>query len=92
MVTIADKFKRLRTTKKNYNQQGQIYFTCINYVRQPEAVREKIDRLCESVGGEFAPALKEFLTTSRSYLSVCDKHYISTARLDRLRTRFYDEW
>lgn len=85
-------FKRLRSVRKSYNEQGLIYFTCINYRRAPEWQRRRIDLLCESVGGEYAPALREYLTTEADWIHVCQKYHISDRTLDRMRTRFYEAW
>lgn len=85
-------FKRLRSVAKSYNEQGLIFFTCSNYRRQPEWMRKKIDGLCERVGGEYAPALKEFLTTDADWRYVCRKHHISDRTLERARKRFYEAW
>ncbi len=85
-------FRRLRSVHKSYNEQGLIYFTCQTYRNQPERMRRKIDRLCEGAGGEYAPALKEFLTTGADWIGVCAKHHISDRTLERARRRFYESW
>lgn len=85
-------FKRLHSVDKSYNEQGYIYFTCITYAKQPEAVRRKIDELCKSAGGEYAPALKEYMTSSADWVYICDKYYISGSTLERIRREFYDLW
>ncbi len=85
-------FRRLRSVHKSYNEQGLIYFTCQTYRRQPERVRRRIDRLCESAGGEYAPALKEFLTTGADWRYVCMAHNVSDRTLERARRRFYELW
>ena len=85
-------FRRLRSVRKSYNEQGLIYFLCQNYRWQPQRVQQKIDRLCESAGGEYAPALKEFLTTGADWISVCAKHHISDRTLERARRSFYESW
>lgn len=90
---MASRFKYLRAVKnKNYVQQGEIYFTCQCYMRQPQKVRAKIDDLCERVGGEYAVALKEYLTTDADWRYICDRHFMSSATLDRIRVKFYEKW
>ena len=85
-------FRRLRSIRKSYNEQGLIFFTCQTYRSQPERVRRRIDRLCESAGGEYAEALKEFLTTGADWISVCAKNHICDSTLERARRRFYESW
>ena len=85
-------FKYLRSVRKSYDEQGYIYYTCKTYGRQPPWIKAKIDRLCESAGGEYAPALKEFLTTDADWIWVCRVHSISSATLERIRRRFYESW
>lgn len=85
-------FKRLRSIRKNYDQQGEIHFTCRNYARQPEHIKRKIERLCVQVGGDYAEALFRYLTTDISWQQTCMDYYISEATLSRIRRRFYESW
>lgn len=85
-------FKRLHSVRKSYNEQGLIYFTCQTYGKQPEWMRRKIDGLCVSAGGEYAPALQEYLMTDADWIFVCQKYHISDRTLDRIRKRFYESW
>ena len=85
-------FKRLRSVNKSYEEQGLIYFTCINYKRQPARIREKIDRLCESAGGEYATALKEYMTTDADWIYICDRYHLSNSTLERIRRAFFESW
>jgi hypothetical protein len=85
-------FRRLKNVRKSYAEQGAIFFACATCRQQPRAVQAKIDRLCQSVGGEYAPALKAFLTTDADWLWVCDHYHISGATLERLRRKFYEAW
>ena len=90
---MAAKFKFLRAVQgKSYVQQGEIYFTCRNYRQQPQQVRARIDDLCRKAAGEYWKALREYLTTDADWRYICDKHYISSATLDRIRIRFYELW
>lgn len=89
---MAKRFKFLGSVRKGYKEQGQIFFCCLNYKKQPRATREKIDRLCESIGGQYSAALKEFLTTDADMVWVCDKHFVSQGTMNRLRQRFYEAW
>lgn len=86
------RFRYLKSVRKTYEEQGAIYFLCATYRRQPKAVRERIERLCERVGGDLAPALLCYLTTGADWISVCDRFNISSATLERLRRAFYEAW
>ena len=86
------KFKFLPSVGRDYNTQIDCYAACANYKRQPEAVKEKIDALIAEVGGVYAPALKEYLTTSANFNYICTKHYISVQTLNSLRKKFYESW
>ena len=85
-------FKRLRGVPLPYERQGQIYFTCRNYTTERKYIRDKIDRLCDSAGGEYAPALKELLLSGRSANAVAMQYHLSPETLMRARRRFYVEW
>lgn len=85
-------FRYLRSVRKTYNEQGMIYFACVNYARLTPGTRRKIDRLCERAGGEYAPALKEYLTTEADWRYICDKHHFSDKTLERVRRKFYEAW
>ncbi len=86
------RFKRLKSVKKSYIEQGVIYFTCAGYRKQPKAVQEKIDKLCSCVGGDYAPALKCYMTTDADWITVCRRFSISSATLERLRRSFFEAW
>ena len=87
-----NKFKYLPSVKKSYEQQGEIFFACRNYARQPEALRAKIDALIAEAGGEHAAALRAYLTTCASWERVTMEYYVSASTLDRIRRRFYELW
>ena len=85
-------FKRLRSVNKTYDEQGEIFFACRNYARQPKKVREKIRRVCEKAGGDYAKELFIYLTTNISWQQMVTEYYISEATLCRIRRRFYELW
>lgn len=85
-------FKRLRGVPLPYEKQGQIYFACRNYATERKYIRGKIDRLCDSAGGEYAPALKELLVSGRSVQAVAIEYAVSPEMLYICRRRFYTEW
>ena len=89
---MAERFKYLPSVEIGYAEQGRIFFTCRTYKDQPPAVREKIDLVClAAAGGEqsYADALKTYMTTDKSFNSVCMDGCVSTSTMDRLRRRFY---
>ena len=90
---MASRFKYLRAVKnKNYVQQGEIYFTCMNYKHQDADTKAKIRTLCKQAGGEHHAALLEYMTTDADWRYVCDKYYIGSTTLNDLRVRFYTLW
>lgn len=89
---MAKRFVFLNSVKKNYQQQGKIFFECLGYNCATKPMKEKIDKLCQSVGGQHAKALKEFLTTDADMQYISTKYYVSTPTLDRLRKAFYEKW
>ena len=58
----------------------------------PAAVRRRIDELCERAGGEYAPALKAYMTTDADWLWICDQYHVSESTLARVRKKFYELW
>ena len=87
-----NRFKFLPSVKKSYEQQGEIFFTCLNYARQPAEVRTILDRLCFEAAGEHAAALHAYLTTRASWEQVTMRYNLSSSTLDRIRRRFYELW
>lgn len=84
-------FRPLRHIKVPYKRQVMIYAVCVNYHSQPQATREKIDRLCEEVcaDAEQAAALREWLITDGNAEVIALKHYTSAPTLYRRRAKFY---
>ena len=85
-------FKKKRSIDLSYNKQGLIYFTCLNYNEQLPVIREKINRLCDEVGGVYSKALFELMTRSKSVLQISMEYYISETKLYVLRKEFYEKW
>lgn len=83
------KFRFKRGIPISYDAQGYIYFLSRRYRRLPLAKRRKIDELCGQAGGEYASALKEFVTTDRGAEEICGKYFISQSTLERLVKRYY---
>ena len=85
-------FKKIRSVDLPYNKQGEIYFTCLNYKGQSKQVRDKIDRLCQEIGGAYAPALFMLLTTEMRCMEIAQRYYIDESILYRMRRTFYMNW
>lgn len=85
-------FKKRRGIKLPYRRQGLIAFTCWNYDVQPDDMKKRIRDMCDQIGGEYADALFEVLTTEQSVTAVALKHYISKMQLYNLRVKFYESW
>lgn len=89
---MSEAFRKSPRVSKSYSEQGEIYFICRNYERQTAKTKEHIDALIRHAGGDYAPALKAYLTTDIGYQETCDKYYISQSTLDRIKRRFYESW
>lgn len=85
-------FKKLRGVPLPYQKQGQIYFTCLNYETAHKYTKMKIDKLCDSAGGEYSSALHELLTKGKTVQVVSQKYYICQETLNNCRRKFYLMW
>lgn len=86
-------FKKRRGIRLSYNEQGLIYFACMNLMHQPPRLREAVRELCECIGGEDSEALYEFLTNDAvSARAVCMKYFVDEKKLYTMRKRFYEEF
>lgn len=87
------KFRKYMSVKKTYREQGLIYFTCVNYDKQPDEIKEKIRRLCRECGGEYERALFEMVTRENLSISWLERTYhVSGQVLYERRRRFYEKW
>lgn len=86
-------FREWKGARVSYNRQGYIFFISRNYRELSPEKRAVIDALCLSIGGEdYAAALREFMTTDRSAVAVCMRHYLSKGTLYRYVRRYYEEF
>ena len=85
-------FRKLQGVGLPESKQGLIYYTCLNYAGQPEYIRRKIEKLCQSAGGEYAPALFELVTNGGSVTAAAARWHMSEETLKRLRRSFYLGW
>ena len=86
------KFKKMRGVKKPEEEQGLIFYTCLNYKKQPHHIKRKIDDLCITQGGDKAEALREWLITGCDATYVSQKHHWSESALYAARRRFFNSW
>lgn len=75
-----------------YVKQGLIRFTCLDYAELAADDRERIDALCESVGGPYSDALHDVMCSPRSIRAIALDRHVSESTLYRLRARFYMAW
>lgn len=86
-------FRKLRGVRVPYRVQGLIYFTCINYDKQPKAVQEKIRRLCREIGGEYEKALFTMMTRESITADQLEReYYVSDSWMYKKRVEFYERW
>ena len=86
-------FKKRRGINLNYNKQGLIHFTCVNFNEQPQDVQSKIIKLCTEVAGKDFKALFEILTNDNKNIhAIATDNYISETTLYKLRREFYERW
>ena len=93
-------FRKLRGVNLPYIEQGMIYFTCMNYAKQSEEIKMKIQNLCKEVCKEcqseselYEKALFEFITNQYiGAIGIVSKYYVSDKLLYRLRRKFYKMW
>jgi len=86
-------FRKLRGVNRPAREQGLIYYTCMNYDRQPKHIREKIKKLCKECGGEHEEALFVLLTRENVSVPWIERnYYVSDSVLYERRKRFYERW
>ncbi len=73
-------------------RQGLIYYTCINSDGDAK-LQEKIQKLCDEVGGKHSKALYVFLTNANvNHNYICMNYDIARNELFRLKIQFYKKW
>ena len=86
-------FKKRRGIHIPYNEQGLIYFVCMNVKKMPVEVQNKILNLCIEVAGQDYKALYEVMTNdNKSILSISLEYFIKEKRLYKMRKEFYEKW
>jgi hypothetical protein len=83
-------FKKRQGIKLHYNEQGLIYFICLNYSVMPFHIQTLIHEVCREVSGEYADALFTMLTDdTKNVHAVARRYYISESQLYFYRQKFY---
>lgn len=85
-------FKKMKSLNLSYDKQGLIYFTCKNYKYLPVETQEKIENLCQEVGGIYKKALFDMMTNGKSATAVATEYFMSEATAFRLKRKFYKRW
>ena len=85
-------FRYKKSIPLSYERQGYIYFTSRKYKELTARQQARIDEVCRRAGGDYAEALKEFVTTDRGEVSICMRHYLSKTTLGRCVKRYYLEF
>ena len=76
-----------------YNEQGLIYFTCMNIKKLPKEEQQRIRSLCYEVAGDYAEALYMLLTDdTKNVNAVSMRYYLSSSQLYEYRRRFYERY
>lgn len=85
-------FRKKRGIRLNYNKQGLIHFTCLDWKSQPKEIQDKIFDLCQDIGREDAQALEEIVTTEKSIVEISLKYHLNEKYLYKMRKLFYERW
>lgn len=85
-------FKKLKGVPLPEEKQGLVRYTCLNAGSQPKRTQEKIQRLCDDVGGAYSAALREVMCSRKSITSIARDHFVSESALYRMRKEFYAAW
>lgn len=88
-----ENFSKLASVKLNINKQGLIFYINRNYYRFSEKKRRILDCQYECIGGEYAAALKRYMTSSDTLTKICiDEHIASPSTIYPLVRRFYENF
>lgn len=75
-----DHFTKLSSVKLGVNKQGLVFYICRNYYNFGEGKRKIMDDAFEKAGGDYAPALKRFMTSADTAVKVCIDHNIGSEK------------
>lgn len=84
-------FSKIPSVKLGVNKQGMVFYLCRNYYNFSESKRKIMDEAFERAGGDYAAALKRFMTSSDTAVKVCmDEHIGSVTTLYTVVRRLYE--
>ena len=63
-------FKKLRGVDLPEEKQGLVRYICLNSDSQPKRTQDKIQRLCDDVGGAYSAALREVMCGRKSITAI----------------------
>ena len=85
-------FKKLRGVDLPEEKQGLVRYICLNAEIQPKRTQDKIQRLCDDVGGAYSAALREVMCGKKSITAISREYFVSESTLYRMRKEFYEKW
>lgn len=84
-------FSKIPSVKLGVNKQGLVFYVCRNYYNFSEPKQKVMDEVFERAGGDYAPALKRFMTSSDTAVKVCmDNNIGSVSTLYTVVRRLYE--
>ena len=85
-------FKKLRGVDLPEEKQGLVRYICLNSDSQPKRTQDKIQRLCDDVGGAYSAALREVMCSRKSITAISREFFVSESKLYDMRKVFYEKW
>ena len=85
-------FKKLRGVDLPEEKQGLVRYICLNCDSQPKRIQDKIQRLCDDVGGAYRDALREVMCGRKSITAISREFFVSESKLYDMRKVFYEKW
>lgn len=85
-------FKKLRGVDLPEEKQGLVRYICLNSASQSKRTQEKIQRLCDDVGGAYSAALREVMCGRKSITAISREFFVSESKLYDMRKVFYEKW
>ena len=85
-------FKKLRGVDLPEEKQGLVRYICLNCDSQPKRLQDKIQRLCDDVGGAYSAALREVMCGRKSITAISREFFVSESKLYDMRKVFYEKW
>lgn len=88
------RFRKWKSVGKTYREQALIwgFCQCRESAEISQAVKDKIARLIQEAGGEYAEALETYLCTDASWEWVVSRYAMADRTLQRCVGRFLELW